>query len=535
MKKIQLECDRKYLLIPIAIEQPLKEIFIYADGKQIYDFKIPVADDEEFYAFQYYAPIPIGEYAGSVVSLEGEVSGAFLEAIAFSDEAPDKADTHPAVHFSANTGWINDPNGFFYYNGVYHLYFQYNPFDTRWENMCWGHAVSHDLLHWEQQETAIYPDEDGTIFSGCAIVNERGLLELPSDSPIFFYTSAGNQSKWSEGKRFVQKIAYSADGGRNVTKTGITAVPHIAGGNRDPKVYWHEESEGYYMVLYLKERDFAILRSGNLKDWEMTQRLSLPDAWECPDLVRVPVEEGGFRWVFWCADGFYFIGEFDGYTFTRTGGKMQAYASGMPYAAQTCYGADRILSIPWLRCKNRGRTYTGTMGIPRELSLTEQDGGLRLRQRPVRELLERRKEIEKTGKEGEASLYQAQAGLPLELTVTLGKNLGFCASIGGIRVSYDPGSGKLVLEGCVACGDEENWRQAETTRVSEGLAVKEIKLDRDPDVLSILADHEILEITADEGLVCAAFEIPFDRGSGTLKVAVEADGRERLFEIRDKA
>ncbi|MDE6817405.1 MAG: hypothetical protein K2P71_15435, partial [Lachnospiraceae bacterium] len=166
---------------------------------------------------------------------------------------------------------------------------------------------------------------------------------------------------------------------------------------------------------------------------------------------------------------------------------------------------------------------------------TEQDGGLRLRQRPVRELLERRKEIEKTGKEGEASLYQAQAGLPLELTVTLGKNLGFCASIGGIRVSYDPGSGKLVLEGCVACGDEESWRQAETTRVSEGLAVKEIKLDRDPDVLSILADHEILEITADEGLVCAAFEIPFDRGSGTLKVAVEADGRERLFEIRDKA
>lgn len=532
MNKIRLQCDKKYLLIPIAIGEPLKEIFLYADGKRIYDFKIPVSDAAELYGFQYYAPIPLGEYAGSAIELEGDVGEAFWEAAAFSDDVPEKGGAHPAVHFTANTGWLNDPNGFFYYNGVYHLYFQHNPFDVRWENMSWGHAVSSDLLHWRQQETVLYPDGDGTIFSGCAIVNERGLLGLPSDSPVFFYTSAGNSSGWSEGKKFVQKIAYSPDGGRSVAKTGITAVPHIAGANRDPKVYWHEESQGYYMVLYLKDRDFAILRSANLKDWEMTQRFALEDAWECPDLIRVPVEEGGFRWVFWSADGFYFLGEFDGYTFTRTGEKMEAYATGLPYAAQTCWGADRIISIPWLRSGNEGRAYTGTMGIPRELSLTEEGGILRLRQRPVRELSECREEVMEIGKEGGVSLYQVENGLPLELLVTLREDQSFCAVMGGTKIRYVSRSKRITVEGCIAQKDEEKWRRAESTGIVDGIVVKEITLGKAPDMLSIVLDHEILEITADEGLACAALEVPFSPADRILDVAVEAEGREKLFKIR---
>lgn len=158
-----------------------------------------------------------------------------------------------------NTGWINDPNGLIYY-----LYFQYNPFDTKWENMCWGHVISKDLLHWEQKETVLYPDQDGPIFSGSGIVNENALLGLPKDAYIYFYTSAGGKSEWSKDKLPVQKIAYSIDGGNTLHKKDGCIVEHICDENRDPKVYWHEQSKAYIMLLYLTNNDYAILRSVDL-------------------------------------------------------------------------------------------------------------------------------------------------------------------------------------------------------------------------------------------------------------------------------
>ena len=108
---------------------------------------------------------------------------------------------------------MNDPNGLVYAEGVYHLYFQHNPFDVQWENMSWGHAVSRDLLHWEQKDDVLFPDETGTMFSGSGIVNDRKMLGLPEDALVFFYTAAGNNNKWSAGKQFTQRIAYSTDGG----------------------------------------------------------------------------------------------------------------------------------------------------------------------------------------------------------------------------------------------------------------------------------------------------------------------------------
>lgn len=529
--RLSRQCGSKYLLIPVAAGRPLEELSIYADGKKVYDFKIPVSESTGCYEFQYYAPIPLSEYAGSVIEIEGNTGQAFLEALAFSDTVPKKADSHPAIHFSANTGWINDPNGFFYSGGIYHLFFQHNPFDIRWENMSWGHAVSTDLLHWQQRDTVLYPDEDGTIFSGCAIVNERGLIDLPADSPVFFYTSAGNQSAWSRGKEFVQKIAYSPDAGESIRKTGITAVHHIAGANRDPKVYWHEESKGYYMVLYLEGNEFAILRSGDLVNWKISQRISLECAWECPDLVRVPVEGGGSRWIFWSADGFYYLGDFDGYTFTQTGPKMEAYASALPYAAQTCWGEERILSVPWLRTGNEGRTYTGTMGLPRELTLAKYGGRLKLRQRPVRELSQCMEEVKESGRKEDTVFYRVNSESAAELSVTLRKGRGFAAAVGKIKVRYHSENRRLTVDGCVMQTDEEKWRKAEENRSGSGGMVKEIRLEKEPDTVSVLADHEIMEITIDEGMVCAAFEIPFDRDEAYLEVSVEGGTGSRLCRI----
>ena len=103
------------------------------------------------------------EYKGKTLLIEGSIPKAFMDAISLSDTVPENLQSRPLLHFAPRTGWMNDPNGLLYKDGVYHLYFQYNPFDTRWENMCWGHAVSKDLLHWEQKETALYPDSDGVM------------------------------------------------------------------------------------------------------------------------------------------------------------------------------------------------------------------------------------------------------------------------------------------------------------------------------------------------------------------------------------
>lgn len=523
MTRLHHKCNKKYLLLPIVVQQPLKDIYIYADGELIYEFRIPVSDEQEYYSFHYYASVTLENCAGKEIMIEGEVGDAFLEAVGFSDAILRKADSHPAVHFSANTGWINDPNGFFYQAGIYHLYFQHNPFDISWNNMSWGHAVSTDLIHWEQMDNVLYPDEDGVIFSGCTLVDEKDRL-------TFFYTSAGNHSHWSKGKKFTQKLAYSADGGMSIIKTGVTAVPHIAGENRDPKVYWHEESQGYYMVLYLEKNEFAILRSDNLVDWKQTQQLTLEAAWECPDLFKLPVESGGSKWVFWCADGFYFLGDFDGFTFIQTSGKMQAYATALPYAAQTCWGGDKVISVPWIRSCNSGHTYTGVMGIPRELSLAERNGVLKLRQRPAAGLAACREEIEKTAGEGEI-LYKAEAVSAIELIIEPDKKKDFSVSAGRTEITYDSRSRKMEVSGCVIQKEEKNWRKAEKTQVWGGCGKKEIILDRDLEQISILIDHEILEITVDDGMEYAVFEIQTDTKQVWVDVSVKAQGNIKLYQI----
>ena len=131
-------------------------------------------------------------------------------------EDPDRL----AFHLMPETGWMNDPNGLVCQDGIYHLFYQHNAFGTKWDNMSWGHAVSEDLLHWEHRSMAILPDEDGTIFSGSGLCNEKGLLELPENALVFFYTSAGgsSDSPWSEGRQFTQRIAYSTDRGETLHK-----------------------------------------------------------------------------------------------------------------------------------------------------------------------------------------------------------------------------------------------------------------------------------------------------------------------------
>lgn len=494
MKK-SLHIAQKYLLLPVRAEEPLKILSFYEGEKKVMEFEVPVGGCEENtdgageentagkcgdvsrenaapYAFNFYGVIPVENWRGKELRLEGDVPRTFLEALAFSEDMPRTAHQRPLIHFSADTGWINDPNGLLFQDGLYHMFFQYNPCDTRWQNMSWGHAVSTDLLHWEQGQTALVPDEDGPMYSGSAIVNERQLLGLPGDAKILFYTCAGGSSVWSGGKKYVQKIAYSTDGETFYKKEG-SVLPHVDGENRDPKVYWHEEKGVYYMVLFLDGYDYGIFNSTDLEHWEMTQRLTLEKTRECPDLRQVPVEGGGSRWMFWGADGYYFLGDFDGSRFESDGVRRRAYQTMLPYAAQTFWGTERVIMVPWMRTDNKGRVYTGVMGVPRQLSLVKKGEDFILRQKLVDEFEANKKSVlsqtlctEKDsgavagedscgccGGDGAGELvFRQESDAALEVKLFPEKDAGFTVNLYGTVCTMEPGSGRLIIEGVAPRG-----------------------------------------------------------------------------------
>lgn len=156
--------------------------------------------------------------------------------------------------------------------------------------MSWGHAVSKNLLQWEELDQVMYPDRDGTIFSGCGWKQDEKLM--------FYYTSAGGDTPWSKDRGFVQKLAISTDGGMTLQKQPEIIVDKIGKDTRDPKIFWHEETKAYIMVIYIEGNEFGILRSTDMYNWEISQRFELEEAWECPNLIKVPTEEGGHKWMF---------------------------------------------------------------------------------------------------------------------------------------------------------------------------------------------------------------------------------------------
>lgn len=499
--------NKNYLLLPIAVGGESKTVSFHAEGEKIYEFRIPIVmEAQERYSFHFFAPLPVKQWNGKRITVSGEFPVSFLSAIAESDSIPEMQESRPVVHFAANTGWINDPNGLVFQDGQYHMYFQYNPFDVNWDNMCWGHAVSKDLLHWTQLETVLYPDADGTMYSGSAVRNERGLLGLPENAQILFYTCAGNTSEWSKEKEFVQKIAYSLDGGKTFEKRTDTAVPNLAYKNRDPKVYWHEQSSAYYMVLYLSGNEYAILRSENLKEWSLSQRLELEGMLECPDLRPVPMEGGGEKWIFIGADGYYFTGDFDGYAFYPQGERREAYRNKIPYAAQTFWGCEKVILVPWLRLKNIGKSSTGAMGLPRCLSLTEKDSVYLLRQTPVPEWDSQKEMVCRKDGIRQAEIIQKREAAS-ELSLKFSKACDFSVDLYGTVCDYLCGSGEL---------------RGKEFRIDFGKEIRQI---------SFFSDGEILEIFGENGLLYAAVEADTDQKRGKITVYAEEEFSAAVYRV----
>ncbi|MBM3335688.1 glycoside hydrolase family 32 protein [Candidatus Sumerlaeota bacterium] len=370
-------------------------------GNEIIDqFEIELAPDEP----DFWVSLDVGPHVGKKARIEVDQmreDSKGLAAIRQSDEVPDaenlyKEKYRPQFHFSSRRGWNNDPNGLVYYKGEYHLFYQHNPYGWNWGNMHWGHAVSRDLVHWQELPVALYPDELGTMFSGSAVVdshNTAGFQEGPESPVVCIYTAAGGTNFRSQGQPFTQCIAYSLDRGRSWKKYEKNpALPHIIGRNRDPKVIWHEDSKKWVMALYLDKNDFALFGSNDLKTWKRLCDVAVPGTSECPEFFEIPVDgnKSNTRWVFYGGNGSYLVGRFDGTTFKAELGPHALNYGNCFYASQTFNNIPpddgRRIQIAWGRVGHPDMPFNQMMDFPVELTLRTTDEGLRLFAQPVREI-----------------------------------------------------------------------------------------------------------------------------------------------------
>ncbi len=295
----------------------------------------------------------------------------------------------PQFHFTAKQNWLNDPNGCVFYKGEYHLFFQHNPSSPEWGNLSWGHAVSSDLVHWRQLPHAILPYGEGLVFSGSAVVDKSNLSGLGQQGQaplVAVFTHAAKPSG--------QALAFSNDNGRSWTlyASGKHVVPNqgLDECERDPKIFWHEPSRRWIMVLYVLKNQVRFFVSADLLKWNHVSDFIGVGFYECPDLIQLPLDDNrdDMKWVLYDAALNYWIGSFDGKRFVPEEGPIQGDFGSNFYAAQTWNNTgSRIVQIAWmLGGRYPGMPFNQQMSFPCELSLRKQGSGIRLCRMPVKEI-----------------------------------------------------------------------------------------------------------------------------------------------------
>ena len=449
---MKLFVEKRYLKMPVRFDGAACRFTITENGVPVYGFDAAYAAEDADAV--YYADLR--NFVGKTVTLETEPGCGFTAEFSDRMEPLTAAENalRPAVHFAAERGWINDPNGLCFYNGQYHLFYQHNPYGRLWGNMHWGHAVSGDLLHWEHREEALFSDMHGAMFSGSAVVdyeNVSGLKQGIETPLLFFYTCAGE-------KESTQCLAYSTDGGKTLVKYEKNPLlEQIVGGNRDPKVIYDAARSRWLMALYFEARTYALFTSQNLLDWTFLQKFDLPGDDECPDCYPLTADDGRTLWVFSGAHDMYFVGDFDKdglYQPVQSVGQL-SYNS-QAYAAQTYYyePGKPVIRFAWNRSEVPGAPINGSMCTPTEMTLRCIGGRYYLCANPIGGLdqlvVSARLEHNLSVQHFEQPLHSKACRVTLSV-----KETGFTCSLYGLNIRVESAG--------VSCGDAFLPRTEEET------------------------------------------------------------------------
>jgi levanase/fructan beta-fructosidase len=450
----------------------------------------------------------------------------------------------PLLHFTPERNWMNDPNGLIYYKGKYHLFYQHNPLANVWGNMSWGHAVSEDLITWNEQAVAISSDETHAIFSGSAVVdyfNTTGFGSLKNPPMVAIYTAHKHDDSHQ-----VQCLAYSLDEGQTWVKYGANPVLDLGMDHfRDPKVSWDRTTESWLMsVVKPKEQKVSFYNSKNLKEWRYLSDFGPAGAvdgdWECPDLFPLAVDgdENKIKWVLLISinpGGLtggsgtqYFIGNWNGKEFTADEGGTRWVDYGRDnYAGVTFNDAPngRCIFIGWMNNWDYAKDFPtapwrGSMTLPRELALVSKDGKLSLIANPVIELENYLEEKLSAGNDAELLEIKTSVltgdGKSTKIRVT-GDNDNF------FEFGYDAKSKSIFVDRSHA------WQEIESTYIhSAPITGNEKILD-----INVIVDRSSVEIFAAGGTYVLT-DLIFLTGANRSVTFEIADGCQapRLLEVR---
>lgn len=394
--------QKNYLLLPVQEKAEMCNIKVVKNNTQVKALNVRLASNH----IDYYVPLDLkqfGEDAKLALDIhvngtyrnDGELSGfTCWKKMLFSDtfDTANREKYRPVYHHTPAWGWMNDPNGMFYKDGVWHLYFQYNPYGSQWENMTWGHSTSTDLIHWTFQGAPIEADAWGTIFSGSAVVDHNNTAGFGKGAVVAMYTSAGENQ--------TQSIAYSNDNGQTFTKyDGNPMLTSNTPDYRDPHVFWNEDIKRWNMIM-AEGQHMDIYSSADLKEWKLESQFGAEygnhgGVWECPDLMKMKVRgTDQYKWMLLCninpggpfggSATQYFVGQFDGHKFTCESApevtKWMDYGKDH-YATVTFDNAPdgRRVAMAWMsnwQYANQVPTmqYRSANSVPRDLDLYEYQG-----------------------------------------------------------------------------------------------------------------------------------------------------------------
>ena len=499
----------KYLILPI--QESCNEGKVKLDTGSPADMAMDVRLAVD--SVEYYVPFALPQGVKEAVVTIGRVAANAVcwDNISLADTF-DTSNTdyyRPEYHHTPLYGWMNDANGLVYKDGEYHLYFQYNPYGSKWGNMHWGHSVSKDLVHWEHLDPAIARDTLGHIFSGSTVIDKNNSAGYGKDAMIAFYTSASDE----HGQ--IQCMAYSNDNGRTYTKYEKNPILTPFDGLkdfRDPKVFWYEPAQKWYMIVSA-DKNMRFYSSTDLKQWEYLSQFGegygvQPNQFECPDFIQLPVDgnKDNMKWVMivninpGCPFGGsateYFIGDFDGKEFKCDTDKSVTkwLDFGKDHYATVCFSntGDRIIAVPWMSNWQYAnvtpiRQYRGANALPRELSLYTKNGEIYMAANVVKETEALRKStrnIESLSVEGETVIDSItdglNSGVELEMDIVPGKaqTVGFDimnAKGEKTKIYLDLKSGRAVMDrtesGLIAFGEkaEPHFKENHDRRKTESI------------------------------------------------------------------